>query len=196
MSSLSIKKKIIILGDRGIGKSSIIFRYTEGIYESIPGTLGTSFTPKTIKLFGHDLTLMIYDTAGQETYKSIAKFYYRNTNAVILIYKQSDRSTFDNLNYWVNELKSNLAEDVPVYLVASQCDNETNCADEEELKIFCEENNLKASFKVSALTGFGIEELFKQIASNLMSGLNPGVPERSKSLKLDQIQKRKTICKC
>lgn len=196
MSSPGLIKKIITLGDQKVGKSSIIFRYSQGTYEILNTTYGSNFTPVTKKKFGYDLTLSIHDTSGQELYKSIAKIYYRNTHAVILIYKQSDRNTFENLNYWVNELRSYLNEEVPIYLVASQCDLEMICVDEEDVKRFCEENNIKSFFKVSALTGLGIEELFDSIANDLMSGVKSEVVETRKSISLDLNIKKKKKCQC
>ena len=102
------KCKIILLGEASVGKSSIIGRYVEGEFKNMPASLGASFSTKNITLpNGTVYNLNIWDTAGSEKFRSMNKFYYRDSSIAILVFDVKRKETFDSLEYWVDEIKKN-----------------------------------------------------------------------------------------
>jgi len=103
--------KVVLIGESGVGKTSIISRYISNTFSSIlTATPGASFATKTVYLqdFKQSIKFEIWDTAGQEKYRALAKVFYKNAAVCILVYDITRRSSFDELkNYWINEIKSN-----------------------------------------------------------------------------------------
>ena len=103
--------KVVLLGESGVGKTSIINRYTLNTFKSqrLP-TTGANFVQKTIVLEDENKSIKfeIWDTAGQEKYRSLAKVFYKNSSVCILVYDITRKSSFEELkNYWVDEIKEN-----------------------------------------------------------------------------------------
>ena len=103
--------KVVLLGESGVGKTSIISKYTLNDFKSqrLP-TTGANFVQKTIILEEENKSIKfeIWDTAGQEQYRSLAKVFYKNSTVCILVFDITRKSSFDELkNYWVNEVKDN-----------------------------------------------------------------------------------------
>ena len=103
--------KVILLGDTGVGKTSIINRYISNTFSNVlTATPGASFTSKTIFLkdYNQSIKFEIWDTAGQEKYRALAKVFYKTAAVCILVYDITRKTSFEELkNYWINEVKSN-----------------------------------------------------------------------------------------
>lgn len=95
--------KIIIAGSQGVGKSSLLLRYVENSWSgNMLSTIGVDFKFKTIQINGERIKLQIWDTAGSEAFKSIVSAYYRGADAVILVFDNSDRFSFEQLSsFWI-----------------------------------------------------------------------------------------------
>ena len=107
----AINCKVVLIGESGVGKTSIINRYTQNTFKSqrLP-TTGANFVTKTIILEEENKSIKfeIWDTAGQETYRSLAKVFYKNAAVCILVFDITRKSSFDELKeYWVEEIKEN-----------------------------------------------------------------------------------------
>ena len=107
--------KVVLLGESGVGKTSIINRYTLNTFKSqrLP-TTGANFVQKTIVLEDENKSIKfeIWDTAGQENFRSLVKVFYKNAAVYILVYDITRKSSFDELKkYWVNEVKENTGSD-------------------------------------------------------------------------------------
>ena len=103
--------KVVLIGESGVGKTSIISRYISNSFNSVlASTPGANFTTKTVFLKDKNQSIKfeIWDTAGQEKYRALAKVFYKNSSVCILVYDITRRSSFEELKkYWVNEIKTN-----------------------------------------------------------------------------------------
>jgi GTPase SAR1 family protein len=96
--------KILIIGDKDVGKTSLIYRYINNEFnEKNDTSIGLDFQEKTVKVTPKKkITLMIWDTAGSEKFRSIAHSFFTNCDGIILCYDTTDKKTFENLNGWIN----------------------------------------------------------------------------------------------
>jgi Ras-related protein Rab-18 len=98
--------KLLIIGDSSVGKSSILLRFTDDEFDDEhPVTIGVDFKVKTIQLGAKRINLTIWDTAGQEKFRSLTSSYYRGTQGIILVYDVSSRESFQHLSVWLNEIE-------------------------------------------------------------------------------------------
>ena len=112
----SIPCKVVLIGESGVGKTSIISRYISNTFSSVlMATPGANFTTKTIFLKDENQSIKfeIWDTAGQEKYRALAKVFYKNAAVCILVYDITRRTSFEELKkYWIQELKGNASPNV------------------------------------------------------------------------------------
>ena len=157
--------KIVTLGDSMVGKTSIVYRYFENKFnESILSTIGIDFKTKYIKVRDASVKVLIWDTAGQEKFRNIAKQYYQGANGVLLVFDVSDRKSFERIEYWINEIKqNNKIDSMYLVIVANKIDLiNKRVVTKEEAEKYAEKNNI-SYFEVSAKTGEGVHEMFNNI---------------------------------
>eukprot|EP01156_Anaeramoeba_ignava_P003606 Anaeramoba_ignava/a223447_21.p1 GENE.a223447_21~~a223447_21.p1 ORF type:complete len:217 (-),score=49.42 a223447_21:80-730(-) len=161
--------KIVLLGDIDVGKTSLIRRYVDGKYRTTRPTIGAAFFSKEVEVGENQMTIRIWDTSGQEQFRSLAPLYYRLSKAAILVYDISRQSSFDNLNYWANELRENLGENIIIFIAANKFDLDSearNIIPFDSVFEYAAKINAKV-FKTSAKTGLGIDDLFSQLCSDI-----------------------------
>ncbi|KAI9631472.1 hypothetical protein KEM48_014296 [Puccinia striiformis f. sp. tritici PST-130] len=118
-----LEAKVVILGMQGVGKTSIVHRYTTGSFSySLTSTIGASFCTKKLSVDGCKVRLQIWDTAGQERFRSMAPMYYRGANAAILVYDITNKESFLDIQNWLNELRENMSTDLIIQVVGSKSD--------------------------------------------------------------------------
>ena len=161
--------KVLLLGDTTVGKTCILLKYTDKIFqETHMMTIGLDYRLKTMKLkSGKDVKLQIWDTAGQDRFRSITKNYYKGSHGIILIYDVTSLKTFENVKSWVSQIHEEISDKVVIYLVANKIDMET------ERKVTTEEGvklaeELGVPFKeTSAKSGINIDEIFDDIIERI-----------------------------
>ena len=163
--------KVVLIGESGVGKTSIISRYTTNTFD--PQTLTSSsaqFLTKTINLNENtSIKFDIWDTAGQEKFKSLAKIFYKDAKVIILVYDITNKPSFETLkNYWYKEIMDNSISDLILAIVGNKSDlYENEQVTDKEGKLFAKEIN--AIFKsTSALSNRGINSLFTDIAKKCL----------------------------
>jgi small GTP-binding protein len=117
------KVKLLLLGDSGVGKSSLILRWTMDTFNaSLISTFGVNFKSKRVHVNGEAIQAQVWDTAGQEQFHKITTSYYRGANAIILVFDVSDGLTFNNVEYWMKSIKAHASDSVHVVLVGNKTD--------------------------------------------------------------------------
>lgn len=117
------KIKILMLGDSGVGKTSLVNRYTKDDFNfTLVGTVGVDFKVKKVNVDGEWINLQIWDTAGQENFHKITQSYYRGVQAIMLVYDVSEKKTFDSVEYWMKNIQSHAHSNVQVSLVGNKTD--------------------------------------------------------------------------
>ena len=115
--------KLLLIGDSGVGKSSLLLRFSDDTYETtFCSTIGVDFKIKTVDLDGKVVKLQIWDTAGQERFRTITSSYYRGAHGIIIVYDVTDTESFDNVKNWLKEIDKNAAESVQKLLVGNKSD--------------------------------------------------------------------------
>jgi len=166
----NLRFKLAILGDSGVGKSSICSKYVHNIFDDYnPPTIGAAFLTKDVYLSNRTIKLEIWDTAGQERYRSLAPMYYRGSGAVIVIYDITSEESFASAKRWISEVRHNGKSIIA--LVGNKSDKvEKRKVDLNEVKSYIEiEQFIHA--EVSAKTGEGINELFQLVAEKIPNAL-------------------------
>ena len=164
------KYKLIFLGDQSVGKSCILNRFMNDTFtEDYQATIGLDFqTKKKVQIDNQDIHLLLYDTSGQEKFKSLIPMYTRNANIILLVYDITSQNSFNNLSNWLEDLINVKKEEVIFAVVGNKTDLEDNReVSAEEWKKFAEEKNFIFA-EVSAKTGDGINKLFDVILKEML----------------------------
>ncbi|KAF2645083.1 ras-domain-containing protein [Massarina eburnea CBS 473.64] len=123
---MSLEAKIVVLGSQGVGKTSLVHRYVKNAFAppNTQSTIGASFLTKRVVDIDTStvVRLQIWDTAGQERFRSISKLYYRGANAGVLCYDITDAPSFEEMGRWLQELKTNLGNDIIIHVVGTKSD--------------------------------------------------------------------------
>lgn len=163
-----ILARVIIIGDSGVGKSAIMGRHCDNIFNpNYISTIGVDFRYNTIEIDGKKVKLQIWDTAGQEKFHVITAAYYRNTDIAILTYDVTNKKSFEHVPVWINECAKYAKESLRKILIG----NKSDCADrvvtyEQGLKL-AEDNGILFA-ETSAKKGVGIDEAFKLISKDYL----------------------------
>jgi Ras-related protein Rab-2A len=123
--SYAYQLKFIIIGDTCVGKSCLLLQFTDKRFQHVHDmTIGVEFGSRTIDLNNKQIKLQIWDTAGQESFRSITRSYYRGACAAVLVYDITRRETFQHLNRWLDEAKQNSNANMVIILIGNKKDLE------------------------------------------------------------------------
>lgn len=177
-----IKFKLIVVGDQSTGKSSILNRFVNDTYEAdYQATIGLDFQSKNITIHDQDVRLILYDTAGQEKFRSLIPMYIREAQIILLIYDVSNRDSFDSMSRWFSQVLDVKNNEAVFALIGNKIDLESERkVTLEEGKRFADEKNLIFQ-EVSAKTGQNFENLFNvQIFEAIYNKFKPEFDQREK----------------
>ncbi|XP_051524156.1 ras-related protein Rab-35-like [Myxocyprinus asiaticus] len=191
--------KLLIIGDSGVGKSSLLLRFADNTFSgSYITTIGVDFKIRTVEINGEKVKLQIWDTAGQERFRTITSTYYRGTHGVIVVYDVTSAESFVNVKRWLHEINQN-CDDVCRILVGNKNDDPgSKVVETNDAQKFAEQMGIRL-FETSAKENVNVEDMFNCITELVLKARKESVAkqqqqQQSEVVKLNKSSKRKKKC--
>ena len=161
--------KMIVIGDAGVGKSCLTAKASKGIFEeTYSATVGFEFLVFNVKLNDKVIKLQIWDTCGQELYRSLISSFYRNASLAMMVYAIDNMESFNHIETWLKEVKLQSNPDIKIFLIGNKSDLEENRkVTTEAAKTFKDENGIHYFSEASAKNGVNAQEVFIEAAKLL-----------------------------
>ena len=168
-AKIDLNFKIIIVGDSGVGKSCISIKASRNYFEDFYSpTIGLEFLSFNIRVEDKNIKLQIWDTCGQEIFRSLITSYFRNASLAIIVYSIERKESFDNIETWLNEIKTNSNPDIKIFLIGNKADlNEKREVSKESGENFYKDHKLSFFTETSAKTGLNVKNVFIEVAKVL-----------------------------
>uniref|UniRef100_A0A0D6QWL5 Uncharacterized protein n=1 Tax=Araucaria cunninghamii TaxID=56994 RepID=A0A0D6QWL5_ARACU len=168
--------KYIIIGDTGVGKSCLLLQFTDKRFQPVHDlTIGVEFGARMIMIDNKPIKLQIWDTAGQESFRSITRSYYRGAAGALLVYDITRRETFNHLATWLEDARQHATANMTIMLIGNKCDlGHRRAVSFEEGQQFAKEHGL-IFMETSAKTSQNVEEAFINTASEIYHKIQDGV---------------------
>ena len=157
--------KILLLGDSEVGKSCFLMRYADNVFvDNYITTIGLDYKLKYIQLdSGEIIKVQLWDTAGQDRYRTIAKNYYKGSHGILLLYDVTKTNSFENIREWIRDIREEVYEKAIIFLIGNKIDKkEDRKIQTEQGAKLAEEFNLPF-FEASAKSGENVDEIFKAL---------------------------------
>ena len=194
--SKGLPYKVLILGDSTVGKTCFLVRYVDDSFDdSTLLSVGMDYRLKNVKTEdGTKVKLQIWDTCGQERYRSISKNYYKGANAIILVFSLIDKKSFESVENWINQIKEEASESILIILVGNKSDLiEKRVISYEEAEKLAKEFNINY-FECSAKTGENINVAFNDLIEQMVKKTDK-TKECTTQLNSENLgNKKKTCC--
>lgn len=201
-SSVRRMLKVLLLGDAGVGKTSLLNQFVNREFTAqYKATIGSDFSSKQVDVDGKLITLQIWDTAGQERFQSLGPTFYRGTDCCILVYDVSKPKTFENIKKWRNEFALQLglsnADDFSFLLLGNKSDLPEKAVQKSAAREFAEMNGNMLFFEVSAKTADNVQTAFEAIVRRALEKTpNDDYQIPSSVVQLENKQEKKSGCSC
>ncbi|XP_038509509.1 ras-related protein Rab-2A-like isoform X1 [Canis lupus familiaris] len=168
--------RYIIIGDTGVGKSCLLLQFTDKRFQPVHDlTIGVEFGARMITIDGKQIKLQIWDTAGQESFRSITRSYYRGAAGALLVYDITRRDTFNHLTTWLEDARQRSNSNMVIMLIGNKSDLESRReVKKEEGEAFAREHGL-IFMETSAKTASNVEEAFINTAKEIYEKIREGV---------------------
>jgi small GTP-binding protein len=160
--------RVVTIGDSSVGKTSIVKKFIHDKFDPVEkNTVGALYDSFTDKVGDHDLEVQIWDTAGQEQYRSLSPVYFRSAAAALLVFDITNRTSFENLDDWLASFRNASSDQAALFLLGNKSDlNEQRKVESNEGEDWATGHSCRY-FETSARTGDGIPEVFKAVVAKL-----------------------------
>ena len=167
--------KYIIIGDPSVGKSNLLMKFAHNKFtDEYQATIGVEFGAKNITFNNQIYRIQIWDTAGQENFRSITRAYYKNSVCALVVYDISSRDSFNNVSSWIEDCKNQSPKTILMVLVGNKCDLEDKRqVSYEEGKELADKNDF-LFFESSAKDGTNVDEIFTNSAKEIAKKIEQG----------------------
>ena len=167
--SFDLSFKIIIVGDSGVGKSCLSIKASRNYFEDFYSpTVGFEFLTFNVKIEDQNIKLQIWDTCGQEVYRSLISSFYRSASLAIMVYSIDNDDSFNNIEKWLNDVKTQSNPNIKIFLIGNKADLEDKRKVSREAgEKFLKDHKLNYFIETSAKTGFNVQNVFIQAAKEL-----------------------------
>ena len=186
--------KVLLLGDSEVGKSCFLMRYSDNVFvENYITTIGLDYKLKTVKLDnGKTIKVQLWDTAGQDKYRTIAKNYYKGSHGILLLYDITKISSFDNIREWIRDIKEEVDENAILFLIGNKIDlSDKRVITKEKGTELAGEYKIPF-FEASAKSGENVDEIFKALYKKISESY--ANIEKQKGSKINKKQKNNGKC--
>lgn len=168
--------KIILIGDSGVGKTSIAYRYVKGELNDGESTIGVDFFVKEVDVDSETINVRIWDTAGQERYFSLVSSIFNEANGIIIVFDLSSEESFNDVQKWMKMINDKARTNLSMILVGNKHDLDDRQISFEQAHNYAVESNI-SYIETSALNGYNIDEAFSQIISLSYDNMKKDITE-------------------
>ena len=166
--------KYIIIGDSSVGKSNLLLRYSHNKFtEDYQATIGVEFGAKNTQINGKTCRIQIWDTAGQENFRSITRAYYKNSVCALIVYDITNRESFNNVQTWIEDCLSQSPKTVLLVLVGNKIDLSDRKVTFDEGKNLADKNKM-LFYECSAKNGDNVNDIFNNSATIIIEKIGKG----------------------
>jgi len=195
--------RIVLLGNLGVGKSSLISRFTDNVFdEDQLSTVAVDYKLKQIQVDNTFMRIQVWDTAGSEKFRSIARSYYRGCQGFMIVYDITNEESFKDIEIWLLEIEKygDGQLDRPILIIGNKSDMEEKrkVSFEDAQKKYSNRSNFRLT-EASARTNYNVQALFVEISQqylNVMAGRLPQKKKSTKTFSMNSTQKKKKSFKC
>lgn len=167
--SSSRKVRVVIIGNSGVGKSSSISRFVDGVSDfNLIHTIGIDFKSKIVEIDSKSVELQLWDTAGQERFHSLTPAFIRDALGIVLMYDVTDSKSFDAIAFWMTNIREHARLDVEIMLLGSKIDLEHDRVVTKDMGVEAARRIDAWFFEVSAVTGHNVERAFEALAKFIL----------------------------
>ena len=186
--------KILLLGDSEVGKSCFLMRYSDNVFiDNYITTIGLDYKLKSVKLDnGKTIKVQLWDTAGQDKYRTIAKNYFKGSHGILLLYDITKTNSFENIREWIRDIKEEVSEKAIIFLIGNKIDLGEQRKISKEKGVELAEEYKIPFFEASAKSGENVDEVFKALYRKISEVY--GDMEKERGAKLIKKQKNKGKC--
>jgi small GTP-binding protein len=191
--------KIVVVGDSGVGKTCLLVKYIRDVFDAdTQTTLGVEFMTKIVETERHRIQLQLWDTAGQELFRSVTRGYYRGAAGALICFDLTNRDSFDHVARWLHDVKEVARSDVVTVLVGNKSDlADKRDVTQEEADSFAKANKM-LYYETSAKTGAQLEETMIGIVGVIEKYVADGVYEvmTNANEPMPEVQPESSSCPC
>ena len=169
------KCQLLVIGDLSVGKTSLLVRYVNGIFDSnYLATIGLDFFTKDDEIDGKIVRIKIWDTSGHKRYQTLTKDFFHNAQGIIIVYDVTNSETFENIKFWSNSIKAHIGNDInntSVIIIGNKIDLNEREVKQEDAKDYCKELGYPY-FETSAKSGENVEKAIKYLVKKVLKNNN------------------------